>query len=393
MGRLPDIESNVEFDDQPPQCQSWTSMIIWCVISYCCMLIIFISVCCSEYGLLKFGLLPLFVHGSPPALFYAFSQSHGHFSKPKGVEIIALVPFQEVQETEILDCYLLRNLASNGGLLDQVMFIPQTNHTDSLKWLATTVERTSSYAISDWNDFPFATANKIPNALYIWIDGAVFLEEHTIPTMVKTKLEHPDSLIVSANVVNEGPLEKLHSHPSITRSSVFDQRSRGTPVAPEAQIESSSSLNGDRLSPSGEDEFERTPIGKSISSKDGPGFGDWTVKAQQHYSFLYHVKLGNLYGYKFPMWTNPTGPISTYFFCFMGHDAAAVELFIRRNGSLGRAPEIGGDGIHRVKDTIIIDGKGLVAHYSSKPGLEKLRDTDVLQRYGSYARENICPNI
>ncbi|KAL2845320.1 hypothetical protein BJX68DRAFT_133940 [Aspergillus pseudodeflectus] len=394
MGHLPDIESSAEHDE-PLQCRSWTNMIIWCAISYCCMLIIFIIVCCVQFGLVQSGLLPLFVHGSSPVLFYAFSQSHNHFLKPKDVEIIALVPFQEVQETEILDCYLQRNLASNKGFLDQVFFIPQTNHTESFEWLITTVEATPSYSISNRN---LPTHERL-DALYVWIDGAVYLEEHTIPTMVKTKLDHPDSLIVSANVVNQGPLEKLHSHPLITSSYHLADQGRHTQkvfrtlgsAAPQAQDKLFQKSN---LFPTtNDDEFDTTPIGKSIYAEAGPALSDWRVKAQQHYSFLYHLKWGNLYPYKFPMWSNPVRPISTKFFCFMGYDAAGVESFIRANGLLDRTTKVPDEGGHQVRDNIIIDGKGVVAHYSSKQGLEGLEGTDVLQRYREYARENVCSRL
>ncbi|KAJ0422546.1 hypothetical protein BJY00DRAFT_69623 [Aspergillus carlsbadensis] len=390
MGHLPDIESSAELDESL-QRRSWTSMILWCAIGYCCMLIIFIIICCGKFGLVQSGLLPLFVHWSSPALFYAFSQRHKHFSKPKDVEIIALVPFQEVQETEILNCYLQRNLASKGGSLDQVVFIPQTTHVESLEWLITTVEAAPSYSILDRN----SPILERLDALYVWIDGAVYLEEHTISTMVKTKLDHPDSLIVSANVVNQGPLEKLHSRPLITFPDRLVRHTRkvsrtGSGV-PQAQHKLFQKPNKNRLfRSSDEDEFDTTPIGESIYSEDGPTLPDWRVKAQQHYSFLYHLKWGNLYPYKFPMWNNPVGPISTKFFCFMGYDAAGVESFTRGNGLFHEAPDKEG---HRVSDNIIIDGKGVVAHYSSKQGLEGLAGTDVLQRYRAYARENICPRL
>ncbi|KAL3441920.1 hypothetical protein BJX65DRAFT_242089 [Aspergillus insuetus] len=392
MGHFPDTESSAELDE-PSQCRSWTSMIIWCAMTYCCMLIIFIIICCAKFGLVQFGLLPLFVHGRS-TLFYAFSQSHKPFSKPKDVEIIALVPFQEAHETEILDCYLQRNLASNGGFLDRAFFIPQTDHMESLEWLITTVEATPYYSISDKN----SPTHERLDALYVWIDGAVYLEEHAIPTMVKTKLDHPDSLIVSANVVNQGPLEKLHSHPLITfPHHLADQVgytrniSQTGSAAPQAQDKLFQKTN---LFPfTNDDEFDTTPIGKSIYSEDGPAFVDWRVKAQQHYSFLYHLKWGNLYPYKFPLWSNPVGSISTKFFCFMGYDATRVESFIRGNGLLDRTTKVFDKGGHRVRDNIIIDGKGVVAHYSSKQGLEGLEATDVLQKYRAYARENVCSGL
>jgi hypothetical protein len=37
--------------------------------------------------------------------FYAFSRG-GHFSKPSGLKIVALVPFNNYEHTSILECYL-----------------------------------------------------------------------------------------------------------------------------------------------------------------------------------------------------------------------------------------------------------------------------------------------
>ncbi|KAL2866824.1 uncharacterized protein BJX67DRAFT_381462 [Aspergillus lucknowensis] len=407
MGRLRDVESVAELNDGPSQCQSWTSIIVWCAISYCCMFSIFIGVCCPDLSLLRLQLLPLFVSGSSPALFYAFSQSPRHFRKPKSLEIVALVPFRHKHETEILDCYLLGNLAANGGFLDRVIFIPQTTDTESLAWLTTTVEGTSSYSVTNRSDFPLETSDWGVDALFVWIDGAVFLEDHTIPTMVKTKLDHPDSLIVSANVVNQGALERLHSHPSVTfpylpgrqlpQSRAYPESWRASALLSWRGLVDSPALKAftlplkeHYLPPTDFEAFDHTPIGKSVYSDGGPGWDDWTVKAQQHYSFLHHLELGDLNRYKFPMWANPTAPISTHFFCFMGDDAPAVGSFVRQNDvhdGTAKAPE---NENGRGKD-IIIDGKGLVAHYSSGHGLEGLKGTDVLQKYRSYAREKVCP--
>ncbi|KAL4932268.1 uncharacterized protein BDV17DRAFT_191853 [Aspergillus undulatus] len=220
MGRVRDVESHLESDYESnngrSQSRTWTHTIVWSVLSYGGILVIFIRACFPNSSLLKLELLPLFIHGSSPALFYAFSQSPRCYLKPKNIEIVALVPFHQHGRTEILNCYLRRNLASNGGFLDRVVFIPQTNDTESLDWLMYTVNEDLSYSFSEAEGLVSATANESMDILFVWIDGdVVFSEAHTIPTMVKTKLDHPDSLIVSANVINEAVLEKLHSHPSI----------------------------------------------------------------------------------------------------------------------------------------------------------------------------------
>ncbi|KAL4965381.1 uncharacterized protein BDV14DRAFT_58133 [Aspergillus stella-maris] len=409
MGRLydavPNANSDVESNYDQPQRLSWTRIVFWCLLGYSCMLGIFVRVFFPELSLLKLG-LPLFVHGSNPALFYAFSQSPRRFIKPNSLEIVALVPFHQYSATEILDCYLQRNLASNGGFLDRVVFLPQTTQAWDLEWLEATVSETSSYSFSNTSHAHIVTTD----ALFVWIDGdVVFLEDQTIPTMVKTKLDNPDSLVVSANVINEAALEGLHNHPSIALpylpelqrqpSEYIDHDDWKASALPRWQGRTGFRVPRDFPPPfgnhrwllSGEEGFDHTPIGMSIYSEDGPRPGEWTIKAQQHYSFLHHLESGHLNRYKFPLWRNPTDPISTAFFCLEGGNAEFVESFtqIDREGSndlLARS------SAKKQDKEILIDGKGLAVRYASGPDSKGLDATDVLQRYRSYAREMVCPD-
>ncbi|KAL4877270.1 hypothetical protein BJY04DRAFT_129843 [Aspergillus karnatakaensis] len=407
MGRLRDIELNVFLYNRQSRRRSWTRKIVWCLLTYTCLLAIFTRVCFPDFSLLRLELLPLIVHGSPPALFYAFSKTFQTFKKPKGIEIVALVPFHHPRRTEILDCYLQKNLAANGGFLDRIVWIPQSNDTGSLEWLASSARQTSTYTISGTTDSPFNIIAESQDALLVWIDGdVVFIEDHTIPTLVKTKLDHPNSAVVSANVVNQAALEHIHihSHPPIA-----------LPYLPELQPVERINRNNWRVSAlphwkglaefqvhrgfsppsrnhrwllSDGKKFKNTPIGTSVYSEDGPGMQDWTVKAQQHYSFLHHLELDELSLYKFPIWINPTKSISTAFFSFKASDAMIAEALLQGiDESTGTSK-----GGHERKD-IMIDGKGLVAHYSSDNSLEGLNDTDLLQKYLSYTREMVCPRL
>ncbi|KAL4956195.1 hypothetical protein BDW69DRAFT_93468 [Aspergillus filifer] len=408
MGRFsnaePNANSDVESNYDHPQRQSWARIIFWCLLGYSCMLAIFVRVSFPELSLLKLGLLPLFVHATNPALFYAFSQSPRRSTKQESVEIVALVPFHQYSATEILDCYLQRNLASNGGFLDRVMFLPQTNQTWDLEWLEATVSETSSYSISNTSHAHFGTTD----ALFVWIDGdVVFLEDQTIPTMVKTNQDHPDSLVVSANVINEAALEGLHSHPSIALpylpelqpSEPVDHDSWSASALPRWQGNTGFRVPKDFPPPfenhrwllSNEENFDHTPIGMSIYSEDGPRSGEWSIKAQQHYSFLHHLGSGGLNRYKFPLWTNPTDPISTAFFCFEGGNAEFVESFMQIDRE-GFKDLLARSSADKQDKEILIDGKGLAVRYASGPDSEGLDATDVLQRYRSYAREMVCPD-
>lgn len=288
-----------------------------------------------------------------------------------------------------------------------MVFIPRTNHTGSLEWLTSIVDGISSYSVLESNGPFVKTLDGNVGKMFVWIDGdIVFLENHTIATMVQTKLSHPNSLVVSANVANDGALKHLHNrhpvalpyHPELQPVRPVDHDSWRASTLPRwrgpADFRTTKGFSppfeNHRWLPSDDETFNHTPIGMSMYSDNGPDLGDWTVKAQQHYSFLHHLDLGDLYRYKFPIWTNPTDSISTNFFCFMNNDANPVFSFMYNGGLRGtdlKTPRNEG----RVAQDIIIDGKGLAAHYESDLGSEDLDDTDVLWRYRSYALEMVCP--
>jgi len=247
--------------------------------------------------------------------------------------------------------------------------------------------------------------------MYIRIDGdVVFLENHTIPTIVKTKLDNPDSLMVSANVVNEAALASLHSHPGVALPYLPELQHIEQPSRSKSQLSHdwrASSLpqwhgpatfkvqkgfrppfQGHRWLLPAEAGSDQDPIAGSIYTETGPSLQDWTVSAQQHYSFLHHLEANDLTRYKFPLWTDPTEPISQNFGCFWGDDAEALgDIFdkpeeedLRKSWS----------GLNGSRPHVVIDGKGLVSHYSARLGPDGLDSTDLLDRYRAYAHERVC---
>ena len=57
------------------------------------------------------------------------------WSKPEGFKIIGLVFFGRRATVEILDCYLKKNLVSNGGYLDEVLFVSLKATEEDDAWL------------------------------------------------------------------------------------------------------------------------------------------------------------------------------------------------------------------------------------------------------------------
>ncbi|KAF9892375.1 hypothetical protein FE257_002152 [Aspergillus nanangensis] len=406
-----DLESHHE---APSRRQSWTFILTWSVIGYACVIAAFLSLCSSYPSLLDLGLLPGFIYESHPAPFRAFSKGSGYFKKPQGLKVAALVPFYSPERTAILDCYLQKNLINNRGYLDRVTFIPQTNDTGSLKWLEALVEQSSFYAISP-PDQPLIVPTLHNDDIFVWIDGdVVFLEDHTIPTILKTKLDYPDSLIVSANVANQAALKSLHSHPGtalpylpellpsqlpsdqpLQANTAQDWRVSNLPHwegPPDFEVDQGflSPFKGHRWLLSDDEDADRTPIATSVYGDNGPGLDHWTVHAQQHYSFLHHLEFNDLHQYKFPMWNNPVESISRNFLCSRGRDLDTLRAVIQQSHTndlpLKAVREIYSDDDRR----IIIDGKGLAVHYTDLTG-DGLDTTDILQRYRAYAEEMVCP--
>lgn len=249
------------------------------------------------------------------------------------------------------------------------------------------------------------------NVMYIRVDGdVVFLENHTIPTIVKTMLDNPSASMVSANVVNEAALATLHSHPGVALPYLPELYRAEQPARAKPQLGQdwrTSSLptwhgpasfyvpkdfkppfQGHRWLLPAEEGFGRDPIAASIYMETGPSLDDWTVSAQQHYSFLHHVESGDLSRYKFPLWSDPTELISQNFGCFWGKDAEALRVMFDPGSS---------EGLHESwkerddsRPHVVIDGKGLVSHYSARLGPAGLDSTDLLDRYRAYAQENVC---
>lgn len=67
------------------------------------------------------------------------------WSKPAGFKIIGLVFFGRPSVVAILDCYLKKNLASNGGFLDEVHWVVNTKNFEDINYLDKLVETSEEY--------------------------------------------------------------------------------------------------------------------------------------------------------------------------------------------------------------------------------------------------------
>ena len=76
----------------------------------------------------------------------------GGWKKPSGIKVIGLIFYGRRRNVDILDCYLLQNLASEGGYFDEVQFIVHTNKEDDRAYLEKLVSQREGYRIVDVGD-------------------------------------------------------------------------------------------------------------------------------------------------------------------------------------------------------------------------------------------------
>ncbi|EON63103.1 hypothetical protein W97_02330 [Coniosporium apollinis CBS 100218] len=333
-----------------------------------------------------------------------------NYEKPLHFRIVALVFYGRPASVSILDCYLKRNLASNGGLLDEVIFLARTVNTEHLLWLDKLVDTSPSYRRHNLSfaerDYQSAYDVCENGTMYIKIDDdIVFLEDTAIPTIVQTKVLHPEYFVVSANVMNQPSLSWIHHHLGVVK-----------PYMPELEpppLESGANVSRWRASHlptwTGPSEFkigkeymapfrghrwlpmpanssiDDTPIYTTTYDAFSPGLWHWTIAAQEHYSFFEHLEKNELWRYKFHVWDYNYMRMGIQFFAIWGDD-------VIRSKPMDRDDEyyLTEAVTKRLKRHAVVDGRALVAHYSFKPQKDGIAATDVLDRYRAYAVENIC---
>lgn len=260
-----------------------------------------------------------------------------------------------------------------------MIFIPETSRHDDLDFLRSLVNRTEAFSVASWDDMAYAT-----NDLYIYIDGdVVYVEDSTIPTIVKTKLDYPDYVTVSANVVYQPAVSGLHDRldmgPEVESTPNFEK----FPSSGENWHASQLSVpDGDEYS--GQHRWFQMrnhrrlldeTLGTTSMEAKGTRFDldqNPAVHARRHHAFLEQLERGDLRRYKFPLWKNPPNEISEVFFCMRG-------------GNMERTTH--SDSI-TATESLIIDGKGVVSHFDWKVS-DGVGQDSILKRYRMYAA-SIC---
>ena len=225
--------------------------------------------------------------------------------------------------------------------------------------------------------------------------------------MVKKKIENPQYLAVSANIVGNFGLTWIHNHLGAVHSYLPDTASpslktvdwqvSGLPQwsgTDDWRFESFESVSGHRWLPLS---ARQSPLPKMpIDAVEYSGIGrsewnSWKLAAQLHYSFLQNLEKEELWRYDFGTWNLMYQRLGINMFAISGEDVVRIgnmpaddEKFLTMEYS------------REVDRPFVVDGRGLAVHHGhmwmtkqSDTDL-RLEGTDVLQRYRLYAADMIC---
>ncbi|KAL8920436.1 MAG: hypothetical protein Q9172_004483 [Xanthocarpia lactea] len=361
------------------------------------------------------------------------------FEKPVDFKIIGLIFFGRPPTIAILDCYLKKNLVTNGGFLDEVHFVVNTDRKDDIKYLDKLVKTSKLYKkiTLPKGELGYNVVwehSVVPENMYVKIDDdMVFFDDHAVANIVYTKLKHPDSLDVVANLVNSPETGWLHYHfgaihPYLPETKPPPDDSNGAALGAKAwrasalpvwdeegdmsfpvtmdKSDDGSVLEADNPAappfkghrwlplPDPKKNIYKTPMSKTEYNAYGPDWKSWALAAQVHYSLLENIEKNQLhlyhYGSSSPsssegIWDTAFGRMNINFMAIWGKDV------------LDNLPFDSGDDEHelsvgipvKLNRPVLVNTHAVAAHFSFRTQHE-LYDTDLLDRYRAYANEMVC---
>ncbi|XXG98245.1 hypothetical protein Hte_004568 [Hypoxylon texense] len=320
----------------------------------------------------------------------------GGWKKPAGIKIVALVFYGRKRTVDFLDCYLLQNLAANGGYLDEIRFMVHTNKEEDIAYLKDLVsKREEHYHIVDGGPCEGTSFGCIwdsvveDNTIYIKIDDdIIFIHPDTIPQLVHTRIATPHPFAVSANLVNSpltgyehfhyGAIHAFRPDPSTKpprHAAAESWRPSEKPLFPASEMPDHLNVSDVRSIPLDDEVFParpypghpfllvseeedpfallRTPMGLNWLAGGEMGGGgvekayeaawkSWAVAAQQQYSLLKNLEDDAMDRYFFgsPLEFPSTANLSTV---ALKHAAAAAAAAASKQGGGDSAPPLGAE--------------------------------------------------
>lgn len=351
--------------------------------------------------------------------------------KPKGVKVIGLIFFGRKDRVQITKCYLERNLVTNGGWLDEVHWVRNTNREEDVDYLHEIIAANPAYKQIEVKEQGFigyglAWSTLEEGVIYVKIDDdVVFMADDTIPRIVDMKIAHPEYLVVSANMINSPLMGWVHYHmgaihpylpevidpESVPADLATDRDKRPPPPKPVTwrytehphwqgpddylfdfmQEPPSMQHRWLRLETNDENQvkqLKRTPISDAEYSTWGNSVQSWAIAAQQHYSFLENLYNERVDLYQFS--TKSNAWVTDY------QRLSINMIAINSTEILAHLPMDTVDEEwltvvlpKKIGKSVAVDTHALAVHFSFG-GQGHVQTTDLLGRYLDYAQENAC---
>lgn len=138
---------------------------------------------------------------------------------PSNVSVVGVVFYGRRRFVDILDCYIRRNLVANGGILDSVLFLVNTEDQQDLLFLEDLVYHVPQYhyittAYNRKHGYgPLYKHLIASNTIYIKLDDdLIWLDDDAIPSITRTLIAHPEAHAIVGNLINSATLSWLHYH-------------------------------------------------------------------------------------------------------------------------------------------------------------------------------------
>lgn len=292
----------------------------------------------------------------------------------------AMVFYGRRQSVAMLDCYLRRNLVSNGGVLQQVTFFVKTADAADLQFLERLLAAEPEYyrkiTLPDkgWSYSQYYEALDSSTWYFKVDDDVVYIHDGAFEAMLSLAREtHKTCLLWSANVVNHPLLTYLHITSGATL--LFQRPSN----------------RSKRWSLQRHQHLNTLPIVREAAydTYNNCTWNSWECAAMEHYSLLERVHSQSLSPYFFTM----------HDFHAVGYRRWSINmiLFRGRDFNMGQVTGDDEDTISRIIPErrgmhACVAGSALAAHYAyftQRGGL--LNNTDILERYHALAASRCGP--
>ena len=316
-------------------------------------------------------------------------------------------------------------MPEQGGWLDEVHFVRNTDKLEDLSYLEKLVASNPRFKIVDIDAArqkvdPFSASWELleRDAIYVKIDDdVVFIADDTIPRIVKRKIENPEYLLVSANLINSPLMSKVHYDNGAYRPYLPVHNSTPPEIYTQFEVAQKAGqthweythypawtgpenytlewdTKTDGLSPVWlrmpyDHDILRTPVRDVTYATWGPGCMSWSISAQSHLSLLENLYHENTTAYHEALqeiW-------------FTDYERLSINLIaVDSNEILAQLP-VDADVVDEEWITVVlpkrlgkhvaVETQALAAHFSFS-FQNAVEYTDVLDRYVDYAAQKVC---